>query len=92
MIPPRKLAALPPGDWNESRLVVKGDHFEHWINGVMVLDGLFSSAEARAGTATRWAKAPTVRDILDHAKPTGPLSLQHHGAAVWFKNLKIRKL
>jgi hypothetical protein len=92
MIPPQSKAAHPPGEWNDGRLVVKGDRFEHWINGVLVLDGRLHSAEAKAGTAKRWAKAPTIRDILNNAKPTGPLSLQHHGAAVWFKNLKIRPL
>lgn len=92
MIPPRTKAAHPAGEWNESRLVVKGDHFEHWIKGVMVLDGSLHSEEARAGTAKRWANAPTVRDMLSNAGPSGPISLQHHGAAVWFKNLKIREL
>ena len=92
MIPPRTKASHPPGEWNDARLVVKGDHFEHWINGVMVLDGSLNSDQAHAGTAKRWANAPTIRDMLIHAKPTGPLSLQHHGAAVWFKNLKIRPL
>lgn len=92
MIQPRKLVARPAGEWNESRLVVKGDHFEHWINGVMVLDGELHSKEALAGNAKRWAVAPTIRGILDNAKPSGPISLTHHGAAVWYKNLKIRKL
>ena len=92
MIPPRVKAARPAGEWNQSRLVVKGDHFEHWINGVMVLDGTLFSEEANAGTAKRWTKAPTIRDMLLHAKRTGPVSLQHHGGAVWFKNLKIRGL
>jgi hypothetical protein len=92
MIPPRTKAHHPPLEWNTGRLVVKGDHFEHWINGVMVLDGAFDSEQARAGTAKRWANAPTVRDMLIHTKPVGPVSLQHHGAAVWFKNLKIRPL
>jgi hypothetical protein len=92
MLPPTAATARPAGEWNESRLVVKGSHFEHWINGVKVLDGSLSSDEARAGTAKRWAAAPAIRDMLLDAKPTGSLSLQHHGAAVWFKNLKIRPL
>lgn len=92
MIPPRKIAAHSAGEWNQSRLVVKGKHFEHWINEVLVLDGSLFSDEANAGTAKRWAKAPTVRDILLHAKLSGPISIQHHGGAVWFKNLKIRTL
>ena len=92
MIPPKRKAALPAGEWNQSRLVVKGGHFEHWINGVLVLDGSLFSDEANAGTAKRWANAPTIREMLLHAKRTGPISLQHHGGAVWFKNLKIRPL
>jgi hypothetical protein len=92
MIPPKLKAARPAGEWNQSRLVVKGDHFEHWINGVLVLDGWLFSEEANAGTAKRWANAPTIRDMLLHAKRSGPLSLQHHGGAVWFKNLKVRPL
>lgn len=92
MLPPKAKAAKPAGEWNESRLVVKGDHFEHWINGVLVCDGSLHSDEARQGTSKRWASAPTLRDILNNAGPTGPISLQHHGAAVWFKNLKIRAL
>jgi len=92
MIPPRKLVARPAGEWNQSRLVVKGDHFEHWINGELVLDGELHSKEALAGNAKRWAVAPTIRGILDSATASGPISLTHHGAAVWYKNLKIRKL
>jgi len=92
MLPPAAKAARPAGEWNESRLVVKGSHVEHWINGVKVLDASLSSDEGRAGISKRWAAAPAIRDMLLNAKPAGPLSLQHHGAAVWFKNLKIRPL
>lgn len=92
MIPPRLQAAHPPDEWNQSRLVVKGEHFEHWINGQKVLDGSLKSDEARAAAAKRWAQGPTVRDILTNARNTGPVSLQHHGGAVWFKNIKIRPL
>jgi hypothetical protein len=27
-------AAKPVGEWNQSRLIVTGDHVEHWLNGV----------------------------------------------------------
>jgi hypothetical protein len=46
------------GEWNNARLIVNGDHFEHWINGVLVCDGSLQSDEARAGNNKRWAKAP----------------------------------
>jgi hypothetical protein len=92
MIPPAAKAARAPGEWNESRLIVKGQHFEHWINGTKVLEGSLDSEEAREGTNRRWKNAPTIRNMLLNAKPTGPIGLQHHGAAVSFKNLKIRPL
>jgi hypothetical protein len=92
MLPPIAKAARPAGEWNESRLVVKGDHVEHWINGTKVLEASLASEEGRAGVTKRWAAAPAIRDMLLNAKPSGPISLQHHGTAVWFKNLKIRRL
>ena len=33
MIAPVSHPAHPAGEWNHSRLVLKGRHFEHWING-----------------------------------------------------------
>lgn len=65
---------------------------EHWVNGVKVLDASLSSEESRAGISKRWANAPAIRDLLLNPQPRGPISLQHHGAAVWFKNLKLRPL
>ena len=89
MVPPNRRAPSKPGEWNQSRLVVQGDRFEHWVNGVKVLDGTLNSQQAREATSRRWADAPTIREMLLHARPAGPLSLQHHGTPVWFKNIKI---
>lgn len=92
MIPASAKAAHPAGDWNTSRLVVRGQHIEHWINGVKVLDGTLEDERVRAAAAKRWGPAPEIRDALSQPKPEGPISLQHHGDLVWFKNLKLREL
>ena len=93
MIAPRKTdAARPAGEWNSSRIVARGQHFEHWINGVMVLDGNLDSEAVAAGAAKRWGPAPQVREMLTHPKPVGRLGLQHHEDEAWFKNVKVRKL
>ena len=30
----------PVGEWNEGRIVFRGNHAEHWLNGVKLLDTL----------------------------------------------------
>jgi hypothetical protein len=92
MIPASQKAARPAGEWNTSKLVVKGQHVEHWINGVKVLDASLDDPRVKAMAAKRWGPAPEVREALSNPKPEGPITLQHHGNLVWFKNLKIREL
>jgi hypothetical protein len=87
---PTKTAARPAGEWNSSRLVVKGDQVEHWINGVQVLSASLRSEDVRAGAAKRWGQVPSIHEALTNPKPVGPLCLQHHGDEVWFKNIKIK--
>lgn len=92
MIAPQKRAARPAGEWNDGRIVVRGQRFEHWVNGVKVIEGTLDADAVRAGVMKRWRPAPDIRDALANPKPRGPISLQHHGDEVWFKNLKIREL
>lgn len=92
MIPASTQAAKPAGEWNTSKLVVKGQSFEHWINGVKVLEGSLNDPRVAEAAAKRWGPAPEIREALTHPRPSGYITLQHHGDMVWFKNLKIREL
>jgi len=93
MISPAKDASRPVGEFNHSRLVVKGDHIEHWLNGEKVVDGSLAQPEVGANTGKRWGTESHVYDLLvKHPKKMCQISVQNHESDAWFKNLKIRKL
>jgi len=90
---PLKDATLPVGEFNHSRLLVKGDHIEHWLNGVKVVDGSLKSPEIRNASAARWgADSPVTKMLVEQPKKSCQISLQNHDDEAWFKNLKIRRL
>ena len=91
LIPPSREAARPVGEFNHSRLVLSGNHIEHWLNGVKVVDATLDQPEIAAGLAKRWHAAPGVADLLiKRPRRDCPIALQNHGDVVWFRNLKIR--
>ena len=44
-VAPRKLKAAGPGAWHSGRIIVRGLHFEHWLDGEKVAEGDFHSEE-----------------------------------------------
>jgi hypothetical protein len=90
---PLQAAALPVGEFNHSRILLRGNHVEHWLNGVRVVDGALDSPEALSRMEARWSVAPHIYELLSkQPKKLCPVTLQNHGNAAWFRNIKIRKL
>jgi hypothetical protein len=77
----------PPGEINQSRILVKGNHVEHWLNGVKVLAYDCGSEEVKAAVAA--SKFKTTAEFGNKIK--GHLLLQDHQSEVWFRNIKIRE-
>ena len=89
VLPPAADKPLKPvGEWNASRIIVKGNHVEHWLNGKLVLAYDLGSEAVKAGLAkSKFAKQPGVGDKL-----TGPIMLTYHQDDCWYRNVKIREL
>jgi sugar phosphate isomerase/epimerase len=86
--PPLTAAAKPVGEWNQSRIVVRGKNVEHWLNGTLTAKYVTDSPESSAGIASSKFK-----DVPGYAdKIRTPILLQDHNTVVWFRNLKIREL
>jgi hypothetical protein len=89
LVPPAPDKPIKPvGEWNIARIVVRGQHCEHWLNGVKVLEFDRDSPRFRATIADSKFQIYPHFGELDH----GNILLQDHGFPVWFRNIKIREL
>jgi len=78
----------PVGEFNESRLVFRGGHGEHWLNGAKVLEfDLETDAFAEHLAASKYQPIEGFAD-----RRAGHIVLQDHGDEVWFRSIKIRQL
>lgn len=81
-------AANPVGEWNAVRIVVKGNHVEHWLNDTKVVEYEFGSED--------WEARVKESKFIDHPgygrNATGHIVLQDHSDPVWYRNVRIREL
>jgi Domain of Unknown Function (DUF1080) len=78
----------PAGEWNAARLVVNGNHVEHWLNGVRVAQYELGSPEwSQKVAASKFAQWPGYGK-----SPRGRIGLQDHGDSVSFRNIRIKVL
>jgi len=78
----------PAGQRNEGRILVQGNHVEHWLNGAKVIEYELGSAALKAAKAkSKFKDVPGWEDKLK-----GHILLQDHGDEVWYQNIRIREL
>ena len=78
----------PAEEWNTSRIVVRGSHVEHWLNGTKVVEYELGSPEwtglVRNSKFVEWP-------VYGRAE-RGHIGLQDHGDRTWYRNIKLREL
>lgn len=88
VLPAADRPTKPAGEWNTTRIVVRGQTVEHWLNGKKVLQYELNSPALKA--AIEKSKFKGMERF--GKRQNGHLLLQDHGDQVWFRNIKIRRL
>lgn len=84
-IAPRTMAVNPAGEWNAYRIRLVGDTLDVWLNGRRIHEG--AKLDDRG-----YFRQPDQALPLNERLTTGYISLQDHGDAVRFRNIRIRDL
>jgi len=78
----------PIGEWNHSRLIVRGWKVEHWLNGKQIVAVDLASPAGKAMIAeSKFKDWPKFASLS-----RGHIALQDHGDVVSYRSIKIRDL
>lgn len=75
----------PAGEYNSSRIVVRGDQIQHWLNGELILTLRVGSPDWDAKKAR--SKFSKVHGFGENRN--GKIMLTEHGDEVWYRNITI---
>ena len=89
--PARKSGPARANVWHTSRIVARGLHVEHWLDGHKVLNVELDAPAVQESfrRSTRRGSSPL---LARHERRESPVALQFHDGVVAFRQLKIRRL
>ena len=78
----------PAGQWNTARILVNGNHVEHWLNGYKIVAYELGSVDWLQRVAkSKFKEWPEYGRAAE-----GYIGLQEHDSRVAFRNIKVRVL
>ncbi|HVW98072.1 MAG TPA: DUF1080 domain-containing protein [Mucilaginibacter sp.] len=87
-LPNNKKKLMPVGEWNNSKIIFRNGHVEHWLNGKKII--------AFNAWTVDWNKKKAEgkwKDYPDYGMAkTGHIALQDHGHKAYFRNIFIKNL
>ena len=88
LIPAPENKPFNKNKFNTAIIIVKGDHVEHWLNGIKLIEYERNNDMWDALVAySKYKDWPNFGNLEE-----GNILLQDHGDEVWFKNVKIKEL
>ena len=88
LIAPTNKTLRPVGEYNQTRLVVRNGHVEHWLNGKKIVE--YDLGSEKLASLIAQSKFKTFHQFARMTE--GHIALQFHGDNVWYRNVRIREL
>lgn len=86
LIPADKKGAVPLHKWKSAKIIVKGNHIEHWLNGKKVVE--YERNSQRFKSLVEISKYKKLKSF-GQAKE-GHILFQNEGSSIAFRNIKIK--
>lgn len=88
LIPAPKDKPFNMNKFNTATIIVRGNHVEHWLNGVKLIE--YDRNNDMWNALVAYSKYKSWPNFGNQEE--GNILLQDHGDEVWFKNVKIKEL
>ena len=88
IVPREGTSKIKMGEFNKGKIIVIGNHIEHYLNGELIVSIDVGSEEWKESV-----EKSKFKDVKEFGTTTiGRIFLQDHNCKVWFKNLYITEL